>query len=230
MLEFVRRKGVSRGVVILVLLADAIAQWTISYTLVGGRLKDHLGVDLSALGGAGYALRLGLLAALVVCWLRERERALFALVVIVNGLATVALLVHTALLITVLVGMTGRDVSQLILDVILMAGSNMMVFSVWYWIVDPPGVDGIVREGEPWAFLFPQRGDALPNFSGWQPRYADYFFVAFTTSFAFSPTDALPLTRLAKMLMVLQASISVVTLTGIAGSAINILMSGTPGS
>jgi hypothetical protein len=53
--------------------------------------------------------------------------------------------------------------------------------------------------------------------------------VAFTTSFAFSPTDALPLTRTAKMLMLLQAAISVVTLTGIAGSAINILAGGASG-
>ena len=47
--------------------------------------------------------------------------------------------------------------------------------------------------------------------------------MAFPTSFAFSPTDTLPLTRRAKMLMLLQAAISVVTLTGVAGSAINIL-------
>ena len=52
---------------------------------------------------------------------------------------------------------------------------------------------------------------------------ATRLFVAFTTSFAFSPTDTLPLTRRAKMLMQLQAAISVVTLTGVAGSAINIL-------
>jgi hypothetical protein len=51
----------------------------------------------------------------------------------------------------------------------------------------------------------------------------DYLFIAFTTSFAFSPTDTLPLTRTAKMLMMAQAAVSVVTLTGIAGAAINIL-------
>jgi uncharacterized membrane protein len=51
----------------------------------------------------------------------------------------------------------------------------------------------------------------------------DYLYVAFTTSVAFSPTDTLPLTRRAKVLMLLQATISLVTLTGIAGSAINIL-------
>jgi uncharacterized membrane protein len=74
-----------------------------------------------------------------------------------------------------------------------------------------------------WEFLFPQRASSLPHYESWAPRYADYLFVAFTTSFAFSPIDALPLTRRAKLLMLLQAAISVVTLTAIAGSAINIL-------
>ena len=84
----------------------------------------------------------------------------------------------------------------------------------------------IPRADEPWDFLFPQRASSLPHYQSWVPRYADYLFVAFTTSFAFSPTDTLPLTRRAKMLMLLQAAISVVTLTGIAGSAINILAGG----
>lgn len=51
----------------------------------------------------------------------------------------------------------------------------------------------------------------------------DYLFAAFTTGLAFSPTDTLPLARRAKMLMLLQATIAVVTLTGIPGSAIDIL-------
>jgi hypothetical protein len=104
-----------------------------------------------------------------------------------------------------------------------MGVSNILVFSVWYRIIDPPGIEKSEDTSEPWAFLFPQRTQVLPNFENWCPRYLDYLFVAFTTSFAFSPTDTLPLTRTAKMLMLLQASISVVTLTGIAGSAINIL-------
>ncbi len=78
---------------------------------------------------------------------------------------------------------------------------------------------------QPWAFLFPQRASVLPHCETWVPRYIDYLFVAFTTSFAFSPTDTLPLTRSAKMLMLLQSTVSIVTLTGIAGSAITILAS-----
>ena len=63
----------------------------------------------------------------------------------------------------------------------------------------------------------------LPRYETWAPRYADCLLIAFTISFAFSPTDTLPLTRTAKMLMMAQAAISVVTLTGIAGAAVNIL-------
>jgi hypothetical protein len=67
----------------------------------------------------------------------------------------------------------------------------------------------------------PQRDGSLPHYSSWSPSYVDYLFIGFTTNFAFSPTDALPLTRTAKMLMLLQAAISVVIVTGIAGGAIN---------
>ena len=93
------------------------------------------------------------------------------------------------------------------------SGIELMRFSSWssMWMVTSPFGP---------ASSMMQRSTSA---GGWVPRYADYLFVAFTTSFAFSPTDTLPLTRRAKMLMQLQAAISVVTLTGVAGSAINIL-------
>jgi uncharacterized membrane protein len=104
-----------------------------------------------------------------------------------------------------------------------MAVTNILIFSIWYWIIDPPGIDETKREDAPWEFLFPQRGASLPHYESWVPRYTDYLYLAFTASFAFSPTDTLPLTRRAKLLMLLQSAISIITLTAIAGSAINIL-------
>jgi hypothetical protein len=47
-------------------------------------------------------------------------------------------------------------------------------------------------------------------------------FIGFTANFAFSPTDTLPLTRTAKMLMLLQRGDIGRDLTGIAASAINV--------
>src|SRR6204780_4208573 len=82
------------------------------------------------------------------------------------------------------------------------------------------------RFGEPLEFLFPQRAGAIPHYESWVPRYGDYLYLAFTTSLTFSPSETAPVTRRAKALMLLQAVISVVTLTAIAGSAINILAGG----
>ena len=222
MADFVRQRGLSLALVVLVMSVDAIAQVSISYTFAFGELRGLLGLDVT-LARIGYVTRIGIVALMAVLWLLERRRALLALVIVVNAYATLILLLHTGLLASVLAGLSFRAINQMFLDIVLMGISNMLVFSIWYWIVDPPGVEGEQRPGERWAFLFPQRASALPNFEGWQPRYADYLFLAFTTSFAFSPTDTLPLTRAAKMLMLLQATISIVTLTGIAGSAINIL-------
>ncbi|HUC07195.1 MAG TPA: hypothetical protein VMR96_03815, partial [Solirubrobacterales bacterium] len=43
---------------------------------------------------------------------------------------------------------------------------------------------------------------------GWQPRYLDYLYVAFTNVVAFSPTDTMPLTHRVKELMAVQSMIA----------------------
>ena len=201
----------------------SLAQASLSYTIGFGALRGILPEDLSWIATALIVLRFGFVVLLAALWIQNRRRALFRVVIIANTLWTLALLSQASALIGVLFGGLSHAVDALMLDVVLMTMSNILIFSIWYWIIDPPGVEERQRVDEPWAFLFPQRGSGLPRYESWVPRYTDYLFLAFTTSFAFSPTDALPLTRLAKMLMLLQAAISVVTLTGVAGSAINIL-------
>ena len=43
---------------------------------------------------------------------------------------------------------------------------------------------------------------------GWQPKFLDYLYVSFTNASAFSPTDTMPLSRWAKMIMLVQSAIS----------------------
>ena len=223
MMSFIRNRGVSLATVVLILSVVAQSQASISYTIAFGALRSFMPPDAPLILTVLLAMRVGFVALLVVLWILNRRHALFRVIVIVNATFTVALVLHTCSLVGVLFGMSSHAIDTLLVDVVLMVVSNILIFSIWYWIIDPPGVEEGQRADEPWAFLFPQRGGGLPNVESWVPRYPDYLFVAFTTSFAFSPTDALPLTRRAKMLMLLQAAISVVTLTGIAGSAINIL-------
>jgi uncharacterized membrane protein len=87
---------------------------------------------------------------------------------------------------------------------------TVLAFSLWYWLID----DGT-------AFFFPQYGsDWHP---AWKPTFTDYLFLSFTTSTAFSPTDVAPASRTAKMLMLVQSSLSLATVAIAAARAINVL-------
>ena len=68
-----------------------------------------------------------------------------------------------------------------------------------------------------------QVGDGTAT--GWWPGFLDYTFVAFNASSAFSPTDTLILSHRAKILMMVQSLISLVTVVVIAARAINTLNS-----
>jgi hypothetical protein len=59
---------------------------------------------------------------------------------------------------------------------------------------------------------------------GLAPRLWDYFYVSLTNATAFSPTDAMPLTRPAKALMAAESTLSVVTVLLVAARAVNILV------
>jgi hypothetical protein len=106
--------------------------------------------------------------------------------------------------------------------------SNILVFACWYWRLDAggPNCRDLRRFHTDGAFLFPQM--TLPANSKlikahWRPGFVDYLFLAFNTSTAFSPTDVPVLSRWAKLLMMVQSSISLGTLAILAARAINIL-------
>ena len=227
MKSFLRDRGLSLALVVVIMFLIAMSHGGISSSFALGRLRNHLPTLAPLTVGVLSALQVALLALSLVLWTLNRRRVLFNVIVIANALFTVMLLLYTSTLMAVLAGLSSRSADTLITDVALIAVSNILIFSIWYWIIDPPGVVEDQPGTQPWAFLFPQRASVLPHFESWVPRYSDYLFLAFTTSFAFSPTDTLPLTRRAKMFMLLQSTISVVTLTGIAGSAINILAAGS---
>jgi uncharacterized membrane protein len=102
--------------------------------------------------------------------------------------------------------------------------TNIIAFSLWYWMLDRGGPAARSAGSEsPPSFLFPtmQSGDfASP---AWQPQYFDYLFLAFTNATAFSPTDTLPMTRMAKLLMLAQSAISLVVALMVIARAVNIL-------
>jgi uncharacterized membrane protein len=72
-------------------------------------------------------------------------------------------------------------------------------------------------------FLFPQQTEPTFAEAGWQPQFLDYVYVSFTNATAFSPTDAMPLSRWAKMLMLVQSAIGLALAVMVVARAVNIL-------
>jgi len=108
--------------------------------------------------------------------------------------------------------------------------SNILVFASWYWRLDAGGPNqrDLLRSHTDGAFLFPQMvlDPDLRKEMGedqWRPGFVDYLFLAFNTSTAFSPTDVPVLSRWAKLLMMLQSSISLTAIAILAARAVNIL-------
>jgi uncharacterized membrane protein len=101
--------------------------------------------------------------------------------------------------------------------------TNVLVFALWYWELDRsgPGRRAAGHDGPP-DFLFPQMTEAVLPL-GWRPRYPDYLYVSLTNATALSPTDTMPLSIAAKLVMSLQSLISLVTMALVVARAVNIL-------
>jgi hypothetical protein len=109
---------------------------------------------------------------------------------------------------------------------------NVLIFALWYWRLDAGGPNGrdLTPGHQRGAFLFPQMTEegessreehhARPV---WSPQFIDYLFLAFNTSTAFSPTDAPVLSRWAKVLTMIQSTISLAVVALLAARAVNII-------
>lgn len=114
---------------------------------------------------------------------------------------------------------------ELIISGMVIWLTNVLIFGLWYWELDRggPGRRALGQAEAP-DFLFSQMGDALPySPDDWAPNFVDYLYLSLTGATAFSPTDVLPLSNQAKILMGVQGVISLVTLGLVISRAVNIL-------
>jgi hypothetical protein len=151
---------------------------------------------------------------------REIVIGLLGVVWFFNVLGVVVLVIslvsHTA------VNITGR---QLLMSGGVVWFANAIAFGLAYWELDSGGPVARALSAEPRKpdFQFPQDENPQLAREGWAPRLLDYFYVSLTNAMAFSPTDSMPLTRLAKTLMSAQSTLSAITILLVAARAVNIL-------
>ena len=121
---------------------------------------------------------------------------------------------------------SGRNAFSLLSSSVAIWVGNVLAFSLLYWQIDRGGPAARVSATSPrpdWVFPQPAAPEDLP--AGWRPLFLDYLFLAYNTATSFSPADVSPLTHRAKMLMMAESMISLLTTVIVLSRAINALPS-----
>ena len=173
------------------------------------------------------AIMLALVIATVMSYVAGKVELNFFLGVALLSIITIAVVWSLGALIAGL-PLKREAPRDLLRSAVALWASNVLVFACWYWRLDAGGPHhrDLRASHTTGAFLFPQMtvvpGSPLAK-QAWKPGFVDYLFLAFNTSTAFSPTDVPVLSRWAKLLMMVQSSISLGTVAILAARAINIL-------
>jgi hypothetical protein len=203
-------------------------------------VNPHLGIGPRWVAPAFEILMLAPLS-LATAWTQQRARvatedhhwrAIQRLRQIVRamamGLTVIVMIINFDALVAVtralLHGGKGPSGQSLLIDALNIWFVNVVIFTLFFWNIDRdgPAARGLHPRAKP-DFLYPQMVGGGDEDPGWTPGFLDYFYVAFTNATAFSPTDTMPLSVRAKMLMAVQAFVSLLTVGLVAARAVNIL-------
>jgi uncharacterized membrane protein len=143
----------------------------------------------------------------------------------VVGMLALANTVSLILLVRdVFMGSTLGPMSLLVSGVVLWV-VNIAVFALAYWEVDGGGPeDRAADRARMPDLVFPQQQADQEGLApkGWKPGFADYLYVSVTAATAFSPTDAMPYSKTAKLLMGSESTISFAIAAMLVARAVNI--------
>jgi hypothetical protein len=144
-------------------------------------------------------------------WSRAASMAL-ALIVIATNLVSLGLLISE-------LSDKAPSGQNLLLGAMQVWLTNVIGFALLYWEIDRGGPvtrRSASRDEMPdadWRFSHDENKDTVSEVSrtasevsGWIPLFVDYLFLSVTNSSAFSPTDTMPLSSRAKVLMAVQAT------------------------
>ena len=154
----------------------------------------------------------------------RRGKALRWLALTLTAVVSVVNLGSLTLLIRDLLAGPAAGGATLLLDAAAIWLTNIIAFALWFWSLDRqgPAAQSVGETGPP-DFLFSAMLRDAHSGAAWRPGFVDYLYLAFTNATALSPADTLPLTGRAKLLMMLEACVSLLTIVVVAARAVNIL-------
>ncbi len=169
-------------------------------------------------------LVLAVLIALTVNFKRESGKGMYhVFAILLLGIISVANASGLIYVLHSLITQHGTvNGESLLASAVAIFMTNIIVFGLWYWEIDSPGLTRTRWSRHDKDFQFTQQ-NLKAEFPDWQPEFADYLFMSITNAVNFAPADTKPLTRQAKMLMALQALVSVFTLALLIARSVSIL-------
>ncbi len=222
------RRGKGPGLIALAIIG--IINWIVSDVLNFSALVSRLNIDLPAFKQVANVLlpEFGLFGTLfiiaVICWLLDWDRLTRAVFFLANGIATFLVANYAFDLLFSITKRSGnRDAAFLLIDAVLVWLMNLIVFTIWYWMLDRGGPD---RRGTPHEqrrdWLFPQDQSPVEGWEDWKPGFADYVYASFAFSASFGPNDTQMLSQRFKILSMTQTIMSLMIVVMIAARAINL--------
>jgi hypothetical protein len=205
-------------IAVLVLTALALVSWKKGWELI--ELPWWIWLVL-AVPGLLLCVDLWLGARGVAGIARTRLAALVLLGIVVLGNV-----IGLALLVSALVTTNSDNIGggQLLFTAVAIWGANVIVFGLCFWDVDDGGpFERANHERATPDFQFPQDENRELASEGWRPQVWDYMYMSLTSASAFSPTDAMPLTPRAKLLMGTESTVSLALIVLVTARAVNVL-------
>ena len=181
-----------------------VPRWPASIAILAIGARYFLVPARVRIGPPWLVLAIGGVAGLTLIVLRRLGMYLATRKVAIGltGALTLSVSISAFFLVTRLPG--GKEPApHLLREAALIWILNVLVFALWYWEIDGGGPHKRRRGHHASSdFVFPQMALDDEASANWSPDFLDYLFLAFNTSTAFSPTDTLVLSRVAKVLMI----------------------------
>jgi len=212
-------------VLAIITLHDFLLSNTLSIPLALGRIALARLISLDRVESSlEFMVPIFIFAAMLILWATEKDQWVYNLSIFYLAWVTLRLTSKVVLVSVIIASRPQNGVGVLLKDVVVLWIANILLFGAWYWIIDAGG-PRVRREGpaQRFDFAFPQRVASLPGWQNWQPSFWDYVFLGFCGSTQFGLADTLLLSVRAKLLLMLQATLSLTVIVFIASIAISVL-------
>lgn len=202
------------AIIAVVLLIALVATMPGRLTLIGPWVPYTIGICLVLpMIGAG-------LSPVGSGWAKAEHKLVMTFVVIT---VAIQLYILKELIQDILTHDRSLEPTTLLATSVALWVTNVLLFALFYYQLDRGGPDSRAA-GRPATVDFSFASTATEEGQvEKEPTFVDYLFLSFTSSTAFSPTDTLPMTPRAKLLMMMQDAVSLTTIVLVAARSINVL-------